>query len=217
MKMNLGGSMDTFNQFVNAAVASSNSMYLRWATEEWFSGSWLILAGLLALSWTLLILLIDKSRLREILLFGLALTLLFGAADVIATEYGLWEYKTHMIPLKSSLFPFSYTMPPMFHMLAYQYSSSWGSFAMLATMVNVFFAFVAHPVYVWTDVLWLGNWSYIYSFLYLMSVTLGVRAFVVWLEKAEQQYAAKIRHTFLSPAGQLAMKPLRDQKEKKKE
>lgn len=208
--------MDTFFQFVSSAVTSANFTYSRWVTEELLSIRWLTIIAILLLACILLVKLIDRSRLREIILFGSIFALLCGYTDVIATEYGLWEYKTHIIPLKSSMFPFSYTMPPMFHMLAYQYSNSWRRFAVLNTMVAAFFAFIAHPFYVWTDVLWLGNWNYLYSFLYLTSVPLGVRAIVMWITKLEQQPAAEAK-TSLFPALQPAMKPTNDLKNKEKD
>lgn len=209
--------MDTFFQLVSSAVTSSNFTYSRWVTEELFSISWLTIAATLLLACVLLVKLIDRSRLREILLFGSIFAFLCGYTDVIATEYGLWEYKTHIIPLKSSVFPFSYTMPPMFQTLAYQYGNSWRRFAVLNTIVAAFFAFVAHPFYVWTDVLWLGNWNYLYSFLYLMSVPLGVRAIVVWITNIELQHATNPRHTSLLPVLKPAMKPNNDLKDKNKD
>ena len=209
--------MDTFYQLVSFTVTSSNFTYSRWVTEELFSISWLIITATLFLACVLLVKLIDRSRLREILLFGSILAFLCGYTDVIATEYGLWEYKTHIVPLKSSMFPFSFTMPPIFHMLSYQYGNRWRNFAVLNTIVAAFFAFMAHPFYVWMDVLWIGNWNYLYSFLYLMFVPLGVRAIVAWIMNIEQEHAIKARHTSSFPVLQPAMKPINNPSDKEKD
>lgn len=209
--------MDTFNQLVYSAITFSEINYSRWVQEELFSYSWLVITTTLLLFHVLFLRLIDKRRLREILLFGFIFAFLCGYTDVIATEYGLWEHKTHIIPLKSSVFPFSYTMPPIFQMLAYQYGNSWGRFTVLNTIVAAFFAFIAHPFYVWVDVLWLGNWNYLYSFLYLMTVPLGVRAIVVWITYVEQQHATEARQTSLFPILNPAMKPVNDLDDKEKD
>lgn len=208
--------MDTFYQLVNAEIMAANISYSRWVSEELFSPSWAIITATLALSCVLLFILIDRSRLREVLLFGLLLAFLFGYTDVIATEYGLWEYKTRVMPVKSSAFPFSYTMNPIFHVFAYQFGNTWRSFALLNTIAAVFFAFIAHPFYVWADILWLGNWNYFYSLIYLSAVPLGVRVFVLWLINIEQQHAPENRRTSLLTTLRPAMKILGDDADKEK-
>ncbi|QDR81296.1 CBO0543 family protein [Sporomusa termitida] len=207
--------MDTFYQLVNAVIISANISYFHWSTKEVLSLGWLVVAGFLAIACVLLFILIDKSRLREILLFGFILTFLFVYTDVIATEYGLWEYKTRIIPIKASIFPFSYTMNPIFHMLAYQYGNTRWRFVSLNTIVAGLFAFIAHPLYVWADVLWLGNWNYINSFIYLMAIPWGVRSFVIWIANIEQQYATENRRSTLFRALSPAMKLLDGDKDEK--
>ncbi|MDT8900779.1 CBO0543 family protein [Anaeroselena agilis] len=208
--------MDAFYHLVNATVISASISYYHWVTKELFSPGWLIITIVLAIVCVLSIVLIDKSRLREIILFGFLLAFLFGYTDVIATEYGLWEYKTRVIPVKSSVFPFSYTMNPIFHVFAYQYSGDWRSFAALNTIVAALFAFVAHPLFVWADALWLGNWNYINSFIYLAAVPLGVRAFVIWLADVEAKHAAGSGRTSLFTALNPAMKLLGDENDREK-
>lgn len=205
--------MDAFYQSVNAVIASADISYYRWVTVEFFSPSWLLLAATLAATGVALLVLIDRSRLREILLFGFLLAFLFGYTDTIATEYGLWEHKIRIVPVQASVFPFSHTMNPVFHMFAYQYGRTWRVFALLNTAAAAFFAFVAHPLYVWADVLWLGNWNHLYSFAYLVAVPLGVRAFVIWLVEVELRHATRAGRNAVSAALNPAMKLLGEDKD----
>jgi hypothetical protein len=159
------------------------------------------------LIYTALYLLIDRSRLRELLLYGSLLTVSFGYIDIAATDMGLWNYKVHFLPFKASLIPFTYTVHPIIHLFAYQYTSSWRSFIITNTLATAFFAFVAQPFYVWAHILWLGNWSYLYSFIMAGAVTFLARAVVIWLANIEQNHAPQHSRISLAPELQPAMKP----------
>ena len=207
--------MDTFYEVVDSINTTWNIQYLRWLGEELFSSGWLVVIGTMAVSYAILLLLIDKSRIREIILYGALLAVSFGFIDVVGTNTGLWAYKTHFLPFNPSLFPFTYTVHPIAHLLVYQYTYSWQSFTIWNTIATAFFAFIAHPFYVWTNVLWLGKWNYVYSFIVGLVDTFFIRAIVIWLANIEQKHSTQKSRAALFPTLQPAMKQLDKDNEEK--
>lgn len=110
------------------------------------------------------------------------------------------------MPFTPGIIPFTYTHP-IVHLLVYQYTSSWKSFSVANTFVSLFFAFVVQPISVWMGIVWLGGWTYLYSFFFIMGITFLARALVIWLANIEQKHATESSRISLSPKLQPAMKP----------
>lgn len=200
--------MPTFYEIINTNITLWNLLYTHWIAEELFSSRWFITLGSMAIIYTLLYLLIDRKRMRELFFFGSLLSVGFGYADVIGTTMGLWAYKSHLLPFKPSLLPYTYTVHPIVHMFAYQYADNWRSFAVTNTVAAAFFAFIAQPFYAWVGILWLENWNYVYSFLIAGGISFFARAIVLWMAKVEQNHAPVTSRVSLSPKLIPAMKPL---------
>lgn len=200
--------METFTEVVNSTANLWKMLYSHWILVELFSSGWFIIVASIVFIYTVLIIFIDKSRLRELFLYGSLLAVTFNFIEMVATNTGLVAYKTKLLPFMSTPFPFTYTIHPIVHMLAYQYTSDWRSFAVINTIVTAFFAFVALPFYVWAGIFWLGHWSYIYSFILAVVSSSLARAVVIWLANAEQKHATELNRISLSPKLQPAMKPL---------
>lgn len=206
--------MQTFTEVANTTANLWSMIYSRWISEELFSSGWFIIAGSMAIIYIVLILFIDRGRLRELFFYGALLSVTFNFIEMNATNIGLVAYKVKLLPFVSTPFPFTYTMHPIIHMLAYQYAPDWRSFIILNTIVTAFFAFVVLPFYVWAGIFWLGHWSYIYSFILAAASSFLARAFILWLANIEQKYATEKNRSSLSPNLQPAMKPLDDDESK---
>ncbi|HWR41722.1 CBO0543 family protein [Sporomusa sp.] len=180
--------------------------YALWISKELFSFSWFVILISIIGIYTTMFIFIDRSRLREIIFYGSLLTVSFGFMDVVGTTMGFWAYKTHFLPLIPSLLPVSYTLHPILHLLGYQYTNSWKSFAIVNTLISLYFAFVAQPIYVWAGILWLGGWTYLYSFITTMGITFFARAVVIWLANIEQKHATQPSRESLFPKLQPALK-----------
>jgi len=198
--------LPTFDGITDIKMVLWDFVFTHWLSVELFSYSWFAIVGSMLVSYIIFISLIDKSRLRELLLYGSLLAVVFGHIDVIGTNTGLWEYKTHLMPFTPSLFPFSYTIHPIAHILEYQYTNSWRSFAIYNTLATILFAFVAQPFFIWLQVLWFGKWTSFYSFILGLAVTFFVRAVVIWLANIELKHTTESSRTFLMPKLQPAMK-----------
>jgi hypothetical protein len=198
--------MPTFTELNNAIVNLWNVLYTRWLSEELFSFNWFLIVGTIIIMYAVFIKLIDKSRVREILLYGSFLAVSFGYIDVVGTTIGLWVYNTHLLPLNPSLFPFTYTLHPIIHVLAYQYSHSWRSFSIINTLATALLSFVGQPIYVGLQIVVLNNWNYFYTFIVSMVVTFLARAVVIWLANIEQKHSTEPSRANLVPKLQPAMK-----------
>lgn len=199
--------MSTFYESINLIYKLWDVTYNRWLSEELFSLSWFVILINTIGIYTILFVYIDKKRLREILLYGSFIAVSFGYIEIASTSIGLWEYKTHFLPFVSGIIPFTYTHP-IVHLLVYQYTNSWKTFSVANTIVSLFFAFVIQPFSVWIGILWLGGWTYLYSFIVTMGITFFARALVIWLTNIEQKHAIEPSRASLSPKLQPAMKLL---------
>jgi hypothetical protein len=207
--------MPTFTELNDAIANLWNILYTRWLSEELFSFNWFFIVGTILIMYAVLIKLIDKSRLREILLYGSFLAVSFGYIDVTGATMGLWVYNTHFLPLNPSLFPFTYTLHPIIHVFAYQYASSWQSFSIINTLATLLLAFVGQPIYVGLQIVVLNNWNYFYTFVVSMVVTFFARAVVIWLANIEQKHATTPSRASLVPKLQPAMKLMEQDDENK--
>lgn len=207
--------MSTYEEIANMKLTLWNQFFPHWLSVEIFSSSWFIIVLSMLLLYAVLIMFIDKSRLREMIFYGSLLAVSFGYIDTIGTTMGLWIYKTNILPFTPSLFPFAYTLHPIVHLLVYQNTSTWRSFILVNTLATALFAFIAQPFFAWAQVLQLIRWSYLYSFVLAWGVTLFARGVIVWLANIEQSHSTETRRTILSPKLQPAMKIL-DEKDKKK-
>ncbi len=207
--------MDTFYEQLNTIFTLWNQIYSRWISEELFSSAWFAILGSMVVAYTLLYLLIDRKRMRELFFYGSLLSVAFGFIDVAGTTFGLWAYKTHFLPLIPALFPSTFTLHPIMYMIAYQYSPDWRTFTVNNTIATVFFAFVTQPLYIWAGILWFENWNYLYSFVLSGSISFFARAVVLWMAKVEQNHAPETSRISLSPKFQPAMKPLNKDDENK--
>jgi len=200
--------LPTFTEVANATANLWSMVYLRWVSEELFTSGWFVIVASMVLIYTVLIIYIDKSRLRELFFYGSLLSVSFGFIEMVATNTGLVAYKITLFPFISTPFPFAYTIHPILHMLVYQYAPDWRSFTVLNTIATAFFAFVALPFYAWAGIFWLGHWSYIYSFILAAVSSSLARAFVIWLTNIEQKYTLELNRSSLSLKLQPARKPL---------
>jgi hypothetical protein len=125
--------------------------------------------------------LVDKQRLRHLLLFGSLLAVSAVLVDTIAVTIGLWEYSVSLLPISPAPFPFDFTVIPILFMLVMQYTSSWKSYIIGALLASSVFSFFIEPVYVWVGIKQLHKFNYFYMFLIVFIVTTAIKAIYNWI------------------------------------
>jgi hypothetical protein len=90
--------------------------------------------------------LIDKKRISKILLFGCLITVASFVYDVFASSFVLWSYTTKIFPLIPGIFIIDLTIIPLYYMLVFQYSPSWGKFMLLNALAVCIFSLIIIPI-----------------------------------------------------------------------
>jgi len=200
--------MPTLTDILETQRILGNLLYSHWLSEELFSFSWFSIVIPIIIFSAMFVILVDKSRLRELILYGSLLAIAYSFIYPIATTMILWQFQINLIPYIQNLVPFAFIFHPILHIIAYQYASSWKSFAITNTIAAGLFAFVALPIYVWLKVFQAYNWNYLYSFILAWGISFIARAVVIWLANIEQRHSEQPSRASLSPTLQPAMKLL---------
>lgn len=202
--------MPTMVDIVEAQRVLGTLLYSHWLSQELFSFSWFMIVIPMVLLPAIFVVLVDKSRLRELILYGTILATAYAYVYSIANALTLWQYLNNFIPYTLNLVPFAFVFHPILHILAYQYSSSWKGFAIANTVAAALFAFVALPIYAWLNVIEFYHWNYLYSFILAWGISFIARSVVIWLANIEQKHATRQNRASLSPSLQPAMKMFED-------
>ncbi|MCC5467940.1 hypothetical protein [Pelosinus baikalensis] len=89
--------MSTYEGIANTRLTLWNQFFPHWLSVEFFSSSWFVIVLSMILLYAILIMLIDKSRLREMLFYGSLLAVSIGYIDTIGTTMGwIWTGSAHL-------------------------------------------------------------------------------------------------------------------------
>lgn len=189
--------------------------YQQWISTELFSFNWFVIMGMLAIFYTVWIKLVDTSRLSKILLLGSLSAVGFLIADIILMGYfGVAQYKVSPLPVEPPIFIVSVTKAPILYMLVYQYTSSWKSYALWASIGTAVLSFGLFPLYSLLGIFQLHHWNYFYQFLLMFTGGMIARALLLWVISLEQGHPAFSRVSSPFPGLQpVATKPLKEHRD----
>jgi hypothetical protein len=165
--------------------------YQRWSTQELFSFPWFFNIAILITFYIVWIKLVDKQRLRDLLLFGSFIAVSANFIDIVAITIGLWEYKVRLFPISPAPFPFDYTVIPILYMLVMQYTSSWRSYILGSLLASGIFSFVITPVYVFLGIKQYYKFNHFYMFILVVLVTTVIKIIYDWIVTIEYRKSAK--------------------------
>lgn len=188
----------------------ASQSYQQWISQEVFSFGWCVMVGVLVIVYAIWIIIVDKSRLTSLLLFGSLSAVGFGVSDLILEGFfGVWEYRIRLIPLIPSLFITSYTVGPILYMMVVQYTTSWKSYLLWASLATAVVSLGIVPIYGMLGIVQYHNFNVFYGFLLGITDAIVARALVLGLQGIEQRQSASGRvdkgFPGLQPA---AIKPL---------
>jgi hypothetical protein len=165
--------------------------YKHWVSEEIFSFTWFFNLTFLIILYIVWIKIVDKNRLRELLLFGSLLAVASMLIDVIAVTIGLWEYKVSLFPLSPAPFPFDLTVVPILYMIVMQYTSSWRAYLIGASIAAAIFSFVIVGTYLLLDIKVFYKFNLFYMFALTLIVTVIMKAIYNWIVSIEAKSLAQ--------------------------
>jgi hypothetical protein len=180
--------LDTYE--VSRLLASLS--YQDWITKEVFSLKWFLMVGVLVIIYSVWLKLLDKTRLKDLMLYGSLLAVEFMLSDVIMGSFlGLYSYKVNIIPLKPPVFIASITILPILFMMVMQYTASWWKFILWASIAAAAYSFLLVPLYTQLGILYFyKGYNHIYSFLRSIAGAIIGRTIFLWFEGIQQRHLA---------------------------
>jgi len=172
-------------EFMNQSFAKLMNLqdqYFGLIHERWlinlFTIQWWALLLVFIIPWVIWWQLVDKSRITEILCYGLLISILASSLDEAGHAAHLWAYKYRLLPLCVELKPTNISMLPVIYMLVYQYFTRWKEFIIATIIMAVFLAFVGEPFLAWLDIYVRFQWEYIYSFPVYIALAVLLKLFI---------------------------------------
>jgi hypothetical protein len=186
--------------------------YQDWISTELFSLGWFITIGLLTTIYAIWLKLVDKSRLRDIVLLGLLSVMGFVITELVLIGYlGVAEYKIRLFPFEPNLFIVSVTKAPILYMLILQYTASWRKYLLWAGIGTAVISFGLFPLYSLLGIYQLHKWNYVYQFLLMLTDGVIARALLLWITSLELSQSSSSRICEIFPVIQpAATKPLNE-------
>lgn len=104
--------------------------------EDFLSPQWWFLLALTIIPWILWWILLDKTKIKKIWLYGALITILIIYLDDIGGVLNLWNYPYQLINIIPRLNPIDISVLPVMHMLIYQYFSKWKNFIIANIIIS---------------------------------------------------------------------------------
>jgi hypothetical protein len=154
-----------------------------WIQNDLWSFNWWLSLSLVFIPLFIWWKVVDRTRLTQIIMFGLFIGIISTFLDVVGVNFILWGYPDKLLPVIPPIFPFDLIIVPVVHMLIFQFYLKWKSFFWANVVVASILTFIAEPILAWMGIYKLYNWEYIFSFpIYIMNALL-----IKWL--VQQIYA----------------------------
>lgn len=156
--------MDVFKEIIKLQKQLTDLEHQYWMDHVLFTFNWWLLLGIFIAPWLIWWKLVDKNRIREILLYGFVIMVLSSILDDLGIASLLWVYPYQLLQILDRLNAIDLTTLPVMYMLIYQYFPKWKSFFMAHVLLGFFSAFVAEPILVRMNIYMPLLWKFIYSF-----------------------------------------------------
>lgn len=178
---------DTFQEIQRSYWSQ---LYERWVSQEIGTFGWFFNIFFLAIIYIVWLKVVDKRRLKELLLFGALVSVSAGFVDLVAISIGLWEYKIRLVPLNPATFPFDYTVVPILSMMVLQYTHTKKSYILGNVIAAAIFAFVISPIYTLIGIKKYNDFNYLYMFSLVFSILTMTKYVYDWLSSIQQKHSA---------------------------
>lgn len=135
-----------------------------WRHENLFTFNWWLLVILTIVCFVVWWIMVDKSRLSIIMLYGRFVSGICLFGDLMGSQHMLWSYSTTVFPLVDPIVVTDAVMLPCIYSLVYQKFTTWGRFFIALIIMSTGFSFVFESVMVWMKIYVPHHWRHVYSF-----------------------------------------------------
>ncbi|MCD8508624.1 MAG: hypothetical protein LRY73_01065 [Bacillus sp. (in: Bacteria)] len=177
----------TWDEIIEIRNLSKELLLNYWLNETVFSLNWWFLLITTIGFFVIWVIVLDKTRIIEIMVYGLLIGTLGFILDMIGISFVLWSYPDRLTPVMSSMMEIHKMHMPVFYMLIYQYFRTWGRFLVAITITAFVFAFVFEPITVWLGIYEIYNWNYAYSFPIYIAIGVFFKWLIMKLKKVERE------------------------------
>lgn len=178
--------MDIFKEIINLQKQLTNLEHQYWMDNVVFTFNWWVLLCIFIAPWLIWWKLVDKRRIREILLYGFIIMVLSSVLDDIGVSSLLWAYPYQLLQILDRLNAIDLTVLPIMYMLIYQYFYKWNSFLIAHVLLALFSAFVAEPILVQMNIYMPLLWKSVYSFPIYILIAVVVKLFTDKINKVSR-------------------------------
>lgn len=158
----------------------------RWLKDV-LQPEWWVLVGLIIVCIVVWVVLLDKKRLRETLLYAAFLSILGLGMAEYGEELILWDYPVDLIAVFPPLTSINLLLLPLSYSLAYQYCNTSRLFFAAVLGITTVLCFVIEPLLSTVDLYNLINWQYWWSFPFYAASALLVRKITVMIFSIEKR------------------------------
>jgi len=137
---------DKYQEIINLKSQISYKSHLYFFEFNLFSFVWWLQLILVISLWFIWWQHVDKSRLLEIVAYGLVVTIIAIIINIIGTEYVLWAYPNKLFPLRSAEGSVNFGVIPFTYMLIYQYYKGWKEYIISIIIMGLLYVFTIEPL-----------------------------------------------------------------------
>lgn len=150
------------------------------------SYQWWLLLFLAIVPWIIWLALVNKQRLRSIVLTGFSAAMLTTTFDEIGVSLALWAYPYQLVYFTSWLIPVNFSVVPISFMIFYQYCRTWKSYIIILILFSLFAALIAEPIFDRMHIAVVIRWKYIYSPPFYIAIGCASKWLADWFTQSWQ-------------------------------
>ncbi|MEH6949621.1 CBO0543 family protein [Bacillus sp. JJ634] len=157
-----------------------------WTQEVVFTYQWWIMIFVLVTPLFLWWRLVDKTRIMEISMVGLLISIIAFLLDQIGSSLGYWTYPYTLTPLERDLWAVAnFSILPFFYMMIYQWFPKWKTYILGTMIFALFAAFIGETIFQWLGIYVMLKWKHIYSVLGYILLGIFVKVILKKLKTIE--------------------------------
>jgi hypothetical protein len=166
--------------------------FSEWLQNDLFRWRWWLLValyiGCIYIWWKT----VDKSRLKEIVLYTAMIIVIILALDELGEELTLWDYPTDIFPLFPPISAIDFSCMPLIYSLIYQHCRTWRKFIIATLLMAAIFCFICEPLFVFLGIYQPLTWKYYYGFPIYTAMAIGIKAVVILFYKIAAKSRDKV-------------------------
>lgn len=169
-------------------VLDQEALYYKMLQEYWhhhnlFTLPWWILVFLTIFPPIIWWILLDKTKIFEVMAFGLFLGTIATILDSIGSKMMLWTYPVRLSPyLFPQFYPYDVTLVIIPFMLIYQWINDKKKFIIATIILSAFISYIAEPLFQAAGIYKVITWRHIYSLIIYSLISIFTKYVMLFLK-----------------------------------